>query len=61
MNFKRRYEFTNAIKDLSTEDLIFLLNWIMKKDSEADREDKIELLDIELRGREKIARRMKTL
>ena len=61
MNFKRRCEFTDAIKDLNTKDLIILLKWLMQKENEADKEDKIELLDIELRGREKLSRRIESL
>ena len=33
----------------------------MQKENEADKEDKIELLDIELRGREKLSRRIESL
>ena len=61
MNFKRRCEFTNALKFLKLDDLVFLRDWLAGKESEADKEDKIELLDIEIQGRESLLRRLESL
>lgn len=61
MNFKRRCEFTNTLKFLKLDDLKFLRNFLEGKESEADKEDKIELLDIEIQGRENLLRRAESL
>ena len=56
MNFKRRCEFTNTLKFLKLDDLKFLRDHLKVKLSEADREDKLELLEIEIQGRENLLR-----
>ncbi len=61
MNFKRRCEFTNTLKFLKLDDLVFLRDWLAGKENEADKEDKIELLDIEIQGRESLLRRVESL
>lgn len=61
MNFKRRCEFTNALKFLKLDDLKFLRDCLKVKHSEADREDKLELLEIEIQGRENLLRMVETI
>ena len=61
MNFKRRCEFTNTLKFLKLDDLKFLRHCLEGKESEADKEDKIELLDIEIQGRENLLRMAESL
>lgn len=61
MNFKRRCEFTRSLKTIKLDDLKFLRDWLKSKESEADREDKMELLDIEIQGRESLLRRAESL
>lgn len=61
MNFKRRCEFTRTLKTIKLDDLRFLRDWLKSKESEADREDKMELLDIEIQGRESLLRRVESL
>lgn len=61
MNFKRRCEFTRTLKTIKLDDLRFLRDWLRSKESEADREDKIELLNIEIKGRENLLRRSESL
>lgn len=61
MNFTRRCELTNTLKFLKLDDLVFLRDWLAGKESEADKEDKIELLDIEIQGRENLLRRAESL
>ena len=61
MNFKRRCEFTDTLKYLKLDDLIFLRDYLTNKESEADKEDKIELLDIEIQGRENLLRMVESL
>ncbi len=56
MNFKRRCEFTNTLKFLKLDDLKFLRDCLKVKLNEADREDKLELLEIEIQGRENLLR-----
>lgn len=61
MNFKRRCEFTNTLKYLKLDDLKFLRDCLAGKENEADKEDKIELLDIEIQGRKSLLRRVESL
>ena len=61
MNFTRRCEFTNTLKYLKLDDLICLRDCLAGKESEADKEDKIELLDIEIQGRESLLKRVESL
>lgn len=61
MNFKRRCEFTNTLKFLKLEDLKFLRDCLKAKTNEANREDKLELLEIEIQGRENLLRMVETI
>lgn len=61
MNFKRRCKFTNTLKFLKLDDLKFLRDWLAGKENEADKEDKMELLNIEIQGRESLLRRVESL
>lgn len=61
MNFKRRCEFTNTLKYLKLEDLKFLRDCLKVKHREADWEDKLELLEIEIQGRENLLKVVETI
>lgn len=56
MNFKRRCEFADAIQSLKIEDLKNLRDWLKTKPSENCREDKIEIIDVVIAGKETLLR-----
>lgn len=56
MNFKRRCDYLNVINCLRLEDLRNLREWMKDKPSEESREDKLELIDIVIAGKENLLR-----
>lgn len=61
MNIERQQNFIENLRSLTLDQLYLIDKWIDANQTEADREDKLRLIEIEIEGRERRKVRMTRL
>ena len=56
MKIERQKQFISNIKTLSLHQLRLCYDWLKVKDSEIDREDKLRLMSLEIKRKERLKR-----
>ncbi|WP_243344587.1 hypothetical protein [Anaerococcus sp. AGMB09787] len=61
MKIERQQKFVDNLQSLTLDQLYLIDKWIDANQTEADREDKLRLIEIEIEGRERRKVRMTRL